>query len=109
MRLCFLALTGLVALALAGEANAADRPEPTGKTGVSGIDKSHFDESVRPQDDLFRYASGAWLKTAEIPAERSLYGAFVELAEKAEADLRKIIEEAAAADVARGVRDPQGG
>ena len=105
MRIRFLALTGVaavLALALGGEARAGDRPSQPAKRMASGIDQRNFDEAVRPQDDLFRYASGAWLKTAEIPAERSLYGAFVELADKAEADLRKIIEDAAAAESAEG-------
>ncbi|HEU5118931.1 MAG TPA: M13 family metallopeptidase N-terminal domain-containing protein, partial [Isosphaeraceae bacterium] len=105
MRTHFLFLATLAAAtALAGSpsARAGDRPEGAAKGLTSGIDKSNFDESVRPQDDLFRYASGAWLKTAEIPAERSLYGAFIELADKAEADLRKIIEDAAADDAPEG-------
>ncbi len=105
MRTPILTLATLAtATALAGtpSARAGDRPEGAARGSTSGIDKSNFDDSVRPQDDLFRYASGAWLKTAEIPAERSLYGAFVELADKAEADLRKIIEDAAAADTREG-------
>src|SRR4051812_8725816 len=70
---------------------AADRPVPP-----SGIDRSTFDPAVRPQDDLFRHVNGAWLAKAEIPADRAVYGSFVQLVEKAEADLRAIIEKAAA-------------
>ncbi|MFO0908021.1 MAG: M13 family metallopeptidase [Isosphaeraceae bacterium] len=69
---------------------------------VSGIDRSANDASVRPQDDLFRHVNGSWLKTAEIPAERSFYGSFIQLADKAEANLRAIIEAAAAAQNAPG-------
>ena len=61
----------------------------------SGIDLTAFDRSVRPQDDLFRFVNGNWLKTTEIPADRSNYGAFTRIAEQAEKDLRTIIEEAA--------------
>ena len=60
----------------------------------SGIDRAHFDTAVRPQDDLFRHVNGAWLETAEIPADRPFDGAFYHLREKAEADLRVLIEEA---------------
>jgi predicted metalloendopeptidase len=70
----------------------AAKPEPR-----SGVDKSAVDAQVRPQDDLFRHINGIWLKNTEIPAERASYGSFIVLAEKAEADLRKIIEESAAA------------
>jgi predicted metalloendopeptidase len=61
----------------------------------SGIDTSGFDKSVRPQDDLFRYVNGAWLTKTEIPADRPVYGTFVQLDEKAEADLYALIEELA--------------
>ena len=61
----------------------------------SGIDTSLFDTSVRPQDDLFRYVNGGWLAKTEIPADRSNYGTFTILAERAEADLYALIEELA--------------
>jgi len=62
-----------------------------------GIETSNFDTSVRPQDDFFRYVNGGWLKNTQIPADRSSYGAFTQLADRSEAALRTIIEEAAAA------------
>jgi predicted metalloendopeptidase len=63
------------------------------QTLQSGFDRKDFDTSVRPQDDLFRYVNGGWLARTEIPADRPLYGSFVMLAEKAEADLHALIEE----------------
>ena len=63
----------------------------------SGLDPSTFDSSIRPQDDLYRFVNGRWLADTEIPADRVAYGAFTELTEKAESDLRAIIEETAAA------------
>ena len=62
----------------------------------SGIALANFDTAVRPQDDFFRYVNGTWLKNTEIPADRSNYGTFTKLAEKAESDLKAIIEEASA-------------
>jgi predicted metalloendopeptidase len=64
---------------------------------ASGIDQAYFDKAVRPQDDLFRAVNGLWLAQTEIPADRSDYGTFAILAEKAETDLREIIENCAAA------------
>ncbi|MEU5842086.1 M13 family metallopeptidase [Rhodococcus sp. NPDC047139] len=61
----------------------------------SGIDLGHVDERVRPQDDLFEHVNGRWLAEHEIPADRALDGAFRTLADKAEVDVRTIIEEAA--------------
>jgi putative endopeptidase len=63
---------------------------------VSGLDPSSFDSSVRPQDDLYRYVNGGWLARTDIPPDRVTYGAFTELTEKAETDLRAVIEDAAA-------------
>jgi len=62
----------------------------------SGINKEHFDTSVRPQDDFYRYVNGTWLKNAEIPADRSSWGAFHKMREDAQKNLRAIIEESAA-------------
>ncbi len=66
----------------------------------SGIDTANIDPSVRPQDDFYRHIDGRWLARTEIPADKAVYGAFTELADRAEADLRAIIE-SAAADTAR--------
>lgn len=68
----------------------------------SGVDNSARDSEVRPQDDLFRHINGTWLKNTEIPAERATYGSFIALAEKAESDLKVIIEESAKADAEPG-------
>ena len=47
--------------------------------------RAGMDPDIRPQDDLFGHVNGRWLATAEIPADRSTWGAFVELADEAEA------------------------
>ena len=51
---------------------------------------------IRPQDDLFGHVNGRWLDEAEIPADRSTWGAFVTLAVTAEQHVREIIESLAA-------------
>lgn len=61
----------------------------------SGIDKSNFDPTVRAQDDLFRSVNGKWLKDSEIPSDRPADGAFFELRDRSEAQVRAIIEDAA--------------
>ena len=58
----------------------------------SGIDKSLFDPKIRPQDDLYGYANGAWLSTHRIPADRSNSGISYELFLEAEAQVKAIIE-----------------
>lgn len=60
----------------------------------SGIDPSGIDAARRPQDDLFRHVNGRWLDTYEIPADRSMDGAFRTLFDAAEVHVRAIIAEA---------------
>jgi len=55
------------------------------------IDFSSFDPNVRIQDDLFRHVNGTWLNTTQIPADKPLTGAFMELRDQAEAAVRDII------------------
>jgi putative endopeptidase len=67
-------------------------------TGLrSGTDLSALDPDVRPQDDLFRHVNGRWLATHEIPADRSMDGAFRALHDAAEEQVRDIITDAASA------------
>ena len=63
---------------------------------VSGLDLEGFDRSVRPQDDLYRFAGGNWLARTEIPADRSSYGTFSKLEDDAKDALRALVEAAAA-------------
>ena len=73
----------------------ADGPAPAARDLEAGLDPAGFDRGVRPQDDLFRHVNGTWLTKTEIPSDKASYGAFDILFDKAQADLRAIVEEAA--------------
>src|SRR5262245_12288609 len=88
-----LVLVGLMAVATIREAPPDFR---------SGLDPASFDVSVRPQADLYQFVNGRWLATTEIPPDRVAYGASTELTEKAERDLRGIMQEAVASDPRHG-------
>jgi putative endopeptidase len=60
-----------------------------------GIDTTNFDRSVRPQDDLFRFVNGGWLKKTPIPSDASRWGTFDELDERSRESMRAILEDAA--------------
>ena len=68
----------------------------SGQDLYSGIDIDGFDQSVRPQDDLYQYVAGRWLMRTEIPADKSNYGSFTALDDAARETIREIIEQAAA-------------
>ncbi|WP_334171814.1 M13 family metallopeptidase [Sinomonas sp.] len=68
----------------------------------SGVDREFFDETVRAQDDLYRHVNGAWLRETQIPSDRALVGTFVQLRDRAEEDVRGLIEELAESEHAAG-------
>jgi predicted metalloendopeptidase len=61
-----------------------------------GLHLDEYDHSVRPQDDLFRYTNGKWLRDFEIPADQATYGSFMVLRDLSEERVREILEDAAA-------------
>jgi putative endopeptidase len=60
----------------------------------SGVDLSFVDANARPQDDLFGHVNGRWLADYEIPPDRATDGAFRALYDRAEEQVRDLIEEA---------------
>jgi putative endopeptidase len=42
----------------------------------------YMDKSVKPGDDFYRYANGSWIKNNPVPADKSRWGSFAELAER---------------------------
>ena len=64
----------LVAVVAAPEEQTSQNPPP--------LDANSRDSSVKPGDDFFLFANGAWIKQTEIPPEYSRWGAFNELIER---------------------------
>jgi predicted metalloendopeptidase len=63
---------------------------------AAGVDLAGMDRAVAPGDDFFAYANGGWLKTAEIPADRSSWGNGAMLIEKVAAQTADLIKSAGA-------------
>lgn len=63
--------------------------------GTWGVDLSGMDRSVKPGDNFFGFANGQWLRTTEIPSDKSVWGSFEVLRENAEQDVRVLIDELA--------------
>jgi len=57
------------------------------------FDKSGMDTTVRPGDDFFKYASGAWIKKTEIPASETGWGSFFTLYDDNQKNLHSILDE----------------
>jgi len=69
-------------------------PQPQIAQNQPPLDPKNMDTSVKPGDDFFRYANGAWIKRTEIPPEYSRWGAFNELIERNNDALHVIAEKA---------------
>jgi predicted metalloendopeptidase len=85
------ALAGCAASAPTPAPQPASTPAPVAPPLKSGLDLAGFDRSVRPQDDLYRFAGGAWLANTEIPNDRSNYGSFIILDDQAQEEVRQLI------------------
>jgi putative endopeptidase len=83
-----------VALAVLTTLTARAQTPPPVK--VKAIDIANFDTSAKACEDFYTYANGTWLKTHPIPADRSSYGSFQELADRNRDVLKKILEETSA-------------
>jgi putative endopeptidase len=96
---CVPAAIAAAAVAI-GVVVVAERRAGEERQAASGLAIEALDRSVRPQDDLFRFANGGWLDRTAIPDDRVMYSAATEVADRVERDVLAIIE-AAAADPAR--------
>jgi putative endopeptidase len=101
-----LATAGLFAVVSLG-ACAPGTPAAGGTAAPSpalalGVDTTGFDRGVRPQDDFFQFVNGSWIRSTQIPADRSSTGTFLLLRDNAQAALRAIIDSVSAAPNAAG-------
>src|SRR5215471_17096693 len=94
-----LGLAALLCACNAGAKNSApgsatDAPSKPA-FGNFGVDTTQMDTSVKPGDDFYRYVNGKWLDTFKIPQDKARYGMFDLLRDKAENDIRTLLEELA--------------
>ena len=81
---------------------ATDAAATAPMLGSFGFDAAGMDREVAPGDDFYRYANGGWMETTQIPADRASFNSFTHIAIDTEANVRKIIEDAAADTAAQG-------
>lgn len=83
----------MTAAVLALACGAAARGAPAGPLyGDWGFDAAGMDKAVKPGDDFFKYANGAWDARTPIPDDKSAYGVDAVLADAAEKHVRGILE-----------------
>jgi putative endopeptidase len=86
-----------------GDTSAAPAPAPAKpEYGDFGLDLTARKDTVKPGDDFFAYANGSWQETFTIPPDKAAYSMGHKLDDEARANVRKIIEGAAASKPAPG-------
>ena len=74
---------------------AAAQPATAPQIGAWGFDTSGIDPKAKPGDSFFDYANGAWAARTAIPPDKTSFGEFVAVRDKAEQQVHAIIDEAA--------------
>jgi endothelin-converting enzyme/putative endopeptidase len=105
MRLPLLSAACAAALltACGNEQAATPAPEaPKAQIGAFGIETAAMDTTVKPGDDFYRYVNGTWVSTFQMPADKARYGIFDALRDKAEIDVRTLLDTLATTPPAAG-------
>jgi endothelin-converting enzyme/putative endopeptidase len=93
--LCVRVSLGTLALTLLAHEQPAEQ-------ATHGISIANMDRSVKPGDNFFQYANGAWIKRTVIPADRSRISVFDALNDLSNKRTLTLIEEAGKAKAPAG-------
>jgi putative endopeptidase len=99
------ASAGALGAAAFGAAQSAWAAGAQPVLGRYGLDLTARDTTIKPGDDFFEYVNGTWLKTTQIPGDRTRWGSFDILRARAEEQVRAIIDELGAKVSAPGSVD----
>lgn len=70
--------------------------DPNSEDGLhSGITVKNMDPSINPGNNFTQYVNGTWAKNTAIPSDKASYGAMSIVNDKAQEDVKAIIENAA--------------
>jgi putative endopeptidase len=94
-------------LTLASCGNGTDNTG--GKEARKLLDPANMDTTVRPGDNFYLYANGAWLKNNPVPADQTRWGSFNQLIENNNKALHELLEDAAKSKAAAGSKQQMAG
>jgi len=60
---------------------------------TKAIDPANMDLTVKPGDDFYEYANGGWMKTHPIPSDKSRFGAFDQLMDNNQKQLKELVDD----------------
>ncbi|HEV7690742.1 MAG TPA: M13 family metallopeptidase [Hyphomonadaceae bacterium] len=91
-RTFFLSAAGIALLTASEGMPAFAQAAKAPKIKPWGFDLAGMDKAVKPGDDFALYNGGTWQKNAKIPGDRTRWGAFDELREQADLDVKALVE-----------------
>ncbi|HEY1892820.1 MAG TPA: M13 family metallopeptidase [Steroidobacteraceae bacterium] len=101
---CFRRSTALIAalsITAAALPPAAHSQAPR-QSGAHGIAVRNMERSVKPGNDFYLYANGAWIARTQIPADRAALGVFTALFDKSRKNVADLVKEAARSSAPTG-------
>ena len=98
----FLLLAGSAVLFAVSAPALAQTAAP--KYGTFGVDLSAQKAGVKPGDDFWTYANGAWAARTKIPDDKGSVGYGNILSDEAEVNVRKILDDMAISDSTKRAR-----
>lgn len=60
---------------------------------AKGINHDYLDPAVAPGEDFYQFVNGGWMRTTEIPADRSSWGSFHELSKNTDHKVLQILDD----------------
>jgi putative endopeptidase len=95
MKLTHAFLAGAAIVAMASCQQSGNGNGTSGESSRKLLDPANIDTTVKPGDNFFMYANGAWLKKNPIPADQTRWGSFNELQENNYKALHALLDSAA--------------
>ncbi len=89
------ACAALVASLLPAACNLRAQSAASSAPETHGIAIANMDTAVKPGDNFYLYANGAWINRTQIPADRAGYGVFTLLSDLSTKRTNQLIEDAA--------------
>ncbi|MBO9618804.1 MAG: M13 family metallopeptidase [Niabella sp.] len=86
-------VTAIATAAVTGCGVATNHPGEAPKDSTTYLDRANMDTTVKPGDDFFLYANGAWLKKTPIPGDKTGWGSFDELADNTNKSVHTLLED----------------
>jgi putative endopeptidase len=94
-------LAAAFAVAIPAPAQTPPASAPAAAKKIPGFDPAALDRTANPCVDFYRFACGTWLTKNPIPSDQARWGRFDELAERNQAILADILEQASKNDPKR--------